>query len=694
VPAVNTVNVTDTLGDVNFNQATVTIAQVTAPGAKVSLIDAINAANNDARTTGNTTVINLAANATYNLISADSFWYGPDGLPPITSDVVIQGNGATIARDASATAFRLFYVSGGLELPPGILSLNNLTLRGGLAVGGSGLDGGGGGLGAGGAILNQGVLTLSGVTLASNEAEGGVGAADIAPVNGNGGGGGGMGGDASTDISTGAGLGGGMGGSLGGSFGGRGGSGASAGGGGGGGFDPGDNGGNSSSNFGAFGADIFDPPEGKGGDGSGAGFGGFGGNFGGGGGGGFGGVPVGGGGGGVGGGGGGGSGGSPGGNGGNGGFGGGGGAGGLSQGIGGDGGFGGGGGHGAAVTSSPARSGNGGFGGGIGGVGSGGGGGGAALGGAIFNMGAVSSSTGEGLATIINCTFASNSVVGGLGGGTKGFNGSSGDGSALGAAIFNLDGEVDLTNDTLAANNLDATVNSGASAAGGAVYNLAFGNSLSPGASVSARLFLNNCILATTNGGTDLASQAINGNGTNLASVNGTSNLVMSTLATNSGGIVPGIIISTANPQLGPLQNNGGPTPTMLPTTGSPVLGLGSSLVSPGTDQRGNLRSSAGPIDLGAVQVSVPSPPSGSNGSKPAPPNAGIIGLAIEAFELTIDTILSDIEGLLGMSHASLDATIAQLQTAIQTDVSFSTPLGQEAVSLGQSLAFKSLSQT
>lgn len=70
--AVNTVNVTDTADDVNFNQATVTIAQVTAPGVPVSLIDAINAANNDARTTGNTTVINLAAKATYSLTFADS----------------------------------------------------------------------------------------------------------------------------------------------------------------------------------------------------------------------------------------------------------------------------------------------------------------------------------------------------------------------------------------------------------------------------------------------------------------------------------------------------------------------------------------------------------------------------------------------------------------------------------------------
>src|SRR5262245_61998211 len=41
-----TITVTSTLDDTNFTPATVTVAQVTAPGATVSLRDAINAANN------------------------------------------------------------------------------------------------------------------------------------------------------------------------------------------------------------------------------------------------------------------------------------------------------------------------------------------------------------------------------------------------------------------------------------------------------------------------------------------------------------------------------------------------------------------------------------------------------------------------------------------------------------------------
>jgi hypothetical protein len=37
----------------------------------------------------------------------------------------------------------------------------------------------------------------------------------------------------------------------------------------------------------------------------------------------------------------------------------------------------------------------------------------------------------------------------------------------------------------------------------------------------------------------------------------------------------PGITV--ADPLLGPLQNNGGPVPTLLPLSGSPAVGLGAS---------------------------------------------------------------------------------------------------------------------
>src|SRR5579871_4036719 len=77
-PTVNVVNVNSTADATNFNPATVTISQVTSGGAIVSLLDAINAANNDAAANpGNTTTINLASGATYTLTQINNDWYGP-----------------------------------------------------------------------------------------------------------------------------------------------------------------------------------------------------------------------------------------------------------------------------------------------------------------------------------------------------------------------------------------------------------------------------------------------------------------------------------------------------------------------------------------------------------------------------------------------------------------------------------------
>jgi hypothetical protein len=124
-------------------------------------------------------VIELAPNATYHLTAVDNNWYGPNGLPPITNDVTIDGRGAAIRRDATATDFRLFYVSGGLsgELPAGSLTLKNLTLEGGLARGGDGGPGGGGGSGLGGALFNlDGYASLADDTLDANTVAAGSGA--------------------------------------------------------------------------------------------------------------------------------------------------------------------------------------------------------------------------------------------------------------------------------------------------------------------------------------------------------------------------------------------------------------------------------------------------------------------------------------------------------------------------------------
>jgi hypothetical protein len=525
-----------------------------APGDVIGLIQALDEAN---QATGVDCTINLTAGSVYVLTTPDNYWYGPNGLPAIANTITINGNGATIER-AGSTPFRIFYVSGGLDtLPAGQLTLESLTVQGGLAqggAGGTGLYGGGGGAGLGGAILNGGTLDLNGVTLTQNIAQGG------------------NGGYASNQIT----LGGGGGGSLGGS----GGDGSpvvngSDGGGGGGGFVGSGTAGTSTS-----GGNGGNGPQGTE-DGIGEGV--FGnaedGAFGGGGGGG---VASNAGAGGIGGGGGGGG-----------------------EASGGSGGFGGGGG--GAGTGGESTLGGGGFGGGAGGgdaaaggaagFGGGGilhfgGGGGAGLGGAIFNM--------LGSVNVVDSTLAVNSAIGGDSVSGQGGNG-------FGGALFNLDGTATLINDTLAGNHVVG--GNGNTADADDVYNLALNVGI--GTSTTATVGLTNDILAgaspeSAGGLSDVVNDA---EGTSY-SANVTAQ-GMDLVQQSANGLFAGSAnVFSANPVLGPLQNNGGPTPTMEVLAGSPILlaanaGLGSTATNgvPTADQRGASRGAT--IDLGAYQATT-----------------------------------------------------------------------------------------
>ena len=97
-----------------------------------SLIEAINNANNDAATfpdcaagSGADTIV-LPANANVVLSAVyartDGQFGDPVGLPPITSRITIEGNGATIIRQANAPDFGLMAVRGnvfqGVGVPP------------------------------------------------------------------------------------------------------------------------------------------------------------------------------------------------------------------------------------------------------------------------------------------------------------------------------------------------------------------------------------------------------------------------------------------------------------------------------------------------------------------------------------------------------------------------------------------------
>jgi hypothetical protein len=143
----------------NFTAATVS-----------DLIADINAAN----TAGGSNTIALVAGKTFTLTTAmsnnSSGVAGYNGLPVILANdnLTIQGNGDMILRSATAPAFRLLAVA-----PGAALTLENLTLKGGLAGAGSYDIGPGPDTGAaGGAIYSAGALTLSGVTVTGNSAVG------------------------------------------------------------------------------------------------------------------------------------------------------------------------------------------------------------------------------------------------------------------------------------------------------------------------------------------------------------------------------------------------------------------------------------------------------------------------------------------------------------------------------------------
>jgi len=103
-----------------------------------SLREAIVNANDDAQTypdcpAGDGVDTITLDEPTYTLTDTFAYADGPNGLPSITSEIIIEGNGAVIERDSAAEErFRLFHISSA-----GNLTLNNTTVRGGHTPDGS-----------------------------------------------------------------------------------------------------------------------------------------------------------------------------------------------------------------------------------------------------------------------------------------------------------------------------------------------------------------------------------------------------------------------------------------------------------------------------------------------------------------------------------------------------------------------------
>ena len=178
-----------------------------------------------------------------------------------------------------------------------------------------------------------------------------------------------------------------------------------------------------------------------------------------------------------------------------------------------------------------------------------------------------------------NCTIVFNSAVGGGGEGDSVTQGTNGD--VYGGGVFNNSGA------TFTAMNLTIADNIGDSFAqiyGTVTHGLVAGTQI---ANSNGTFRVHNCLIAYggTNGN---AYGPITDDGYNISS-DGSANL-----SNNS--------YNFTDPQLGPLADNGGPTPTMAPLATSPAIDDGDPGTLLNSDQRGFLRPFGDGYDMGAVE--------------------------------------------------------------------------------------------
>lgn len=125
------------------------------PDGRCSLIEAIFNANADAAVSADcpagsgSDLIVLPANATLRVRAVYDDAYGPTGLPLITTQITIEGNGARVRAQGGV---RLIAVANSGEL-----TVQNVTLSGGSSSNG-------------GAVLNNGTATLLNTTITRNSA--------------------------------------------------------------------------------------------------------------------------------------------------------------------------------------------------------------------------------------------------------------------------------------------------------------------------------------------------------------------------------------------------------------------------------------------------------------------------------------------------------------------------------------------
>ena len=272
-------------------------------------------------------------------------------------------------------------------------------------------------------------------------------------------------------------------------------------------------------------------------------------------------------------------------------------------------------------------------------------------GGAIANVGTM---------LLTGCLFANNAATGGAGGdGSAGFYACPGDpggagadgGQGNGGALFN-NGPAYLVNNTLALN-VATGGQGGSGGSGGPPFSQSCrtgngghggmgGSACSAVGDVNGQCYFTNCTVALNtatpglggaggpagpwpypyppilgspgaNGANGEPGSALQARGTHLLNTLLSSNAPMNAIGaladdghnlssdgscyfTNAGSMTNG------NPKLGPLADNGGPTPTLALLPGSPAVEAGDRAGAPVVDQRGIARPQGFTVDIGAFE--------------------------------------------------------------------------------------------
>ena len=149
--------------------------------------------------------------------------------------------------------------------------------------------------------------------------------------------------------------------------------------------------------------------------------------------------------------------------------------------------------------------------------------------------------------------------------------------------------------------------------------------------------------IATTDGSASIvdtivaANTAPNGG----ADVNGTLDSLGNNLIGNPAGAT-GLTardLVGLNPDLGPLQNNGGPTPTMALLPGSPAIDAGTTTSTLATDQRGLTRVINGASDIGAFELQIVAPTADAGNAYTIHSGDSLTLNALDSTDLNGDTL-------------------------------------------------------